>query len=284
MVCNKWDKRFLEMAKFVAQWSKDPSTQTGAVIVNPHRRVVSVGYNGFAAGVDDWNKRYENRELKYKLVVHCERNAIIFAEKSLHGCTLYTWPFMSCSPCAAMVIQAGIKRCVAPPVPDHLRSRWGDELELSQMQFNEAGVKLDFIEPGDGSRVVVCSGYFNPLHRGHLAYLKAAKKLGDTLVVIVNNDKQVALKGSTPFMDENERLEIVQAIQGVDLAVLAIDEDLSVSRTLEMVKPHVFANGGDVGQDQIREKTSCEKWGIEMAVGIGGIEKIQSSSRLLASV
>ena len=140
---TRWDKRYLELARHVASWSKDPSTKTGAVITAPDGRVVSVGYNGFAKGVDDTPERYNDRDLKYKMIVHCERNAILFAKRDLAGCTLYTWPFMSCSVCAAMVIQAGIKRCVAPPVPPHLLERWGHDMNvLATTMFNEAGVEV----------------------------------------------------------------------------------------------------------------------------------------------
>lgn len=86
-----------------------------------------------------------DRELKYKLTVHCERNAILFSHRSLKGCTLYTYPFASCSVCAALVIQSGITRCVAPLTPPELQERWGSDLELAQMQFQEAGVQLDLI-------------------------------------------------------------------------------------------------------------------------------------------
>lgn len=141
----KWDIRFLELAKLVAGWSKDPSTKTGAVIVDADRRVVSVGYNGFAKGVDDDPERYANRELKYKMIVHCERNAMLFAERSLKGCTLYTWPFMSCSVCAAMVIQSGVTRCVAPVIPEHLKGRWQEDMALAAQMFAEAGVRLEEI-------------------------------------------------------------------------------------------------------------------------------------------
>jgi dCMP deaminase len=140
---EKWDRRFLEMAKLIASWSKDPSTKTGAVIVDTDNRVVSVGYNGFAKGIDDSPERYNDRELKYKLIVHCERNAILFANKSCKGCTLYTYPFMSCSVCAAMVIQSGITRCVAPECPEHLLERWKDDLDLSKSMFMETYVILD---------------------------------------------------------------------------------------------------------------------------------------------
>ena len=142
----KWDLRFLELAKLISTWSKDPSTQTGAVIVDKNNRVISVGYNGFAKSVKDTDERYNNRELKYKIIVHCERNAIIFAQKNLEGCTLYTYPFMSCSTCASMVINAGITRCVAPPVPEDKRVRWEEDMKLSAELFKEAGVAVDIVE------------------------------------------------------------------------------------------------------------------------------------------
>jgi len=135
----KWDRRFLELAKHIASWSKDPSTQTGAVIVDGQRRIISLGYNGLAQGVDDLPERLNNRDIKYKMFVHCERNAIIFAGQPLHGCTLYTWPFMSCAACAAMIIQSGIKRAVAPYSEN---PRWKEEFELAGIQFKEAGVEL----------------------------------------------------------------------------------------------------------------------------------------------
>ena len=133
----KWDMRFLEMAKLVSTWSKDPSTKVGAVIVDDDRRVISVGYNGFARGVVDSPERLNDRELKYPLTVHAEKNAILFAHQDLRGCTLYTWPFMPCSLCAGMVIQAGIVRVVAP---ENDNPRWKDSFELSKQQFAEGRV------------------------------------------------------------------------------------------------------------------------------------------------
>lgn len=141
----KWDLRYLELAKHVASWSKDPSTQTGAVIVSPDNSIVSVGYNGFPKGVADTPDRLANRDLKYKMIVHCERNAIISAARPLEGCTLYTYPFMSCSVCAAMVIQSGITRCVAPPIAEDKRDRWAEDMALSESMFDEAGVQLDIL-------------------------------------------------------------------------------------------------------------------------------------------
>lgn len=138
----KWDKRFLELAKHIASWSKDPSTQAGAVIVDDKRRVISVGFNGLARGVDDLEKRLHDRNLKYKMFVHCERNAIIFARQSLENCTLYTWPLMPCATCAAMVIQSGINRVIAPPSDN---PRWQEDFVLAKEQFQESGVKLELL-------------------------------------------------------------------------------------------------------------------------------------------
>lgn len=143
---EKWDRRFLDLAKHIAEWSKDPSTKVGAVIVDGQRRVVSTGYNGFASNLKDLPERYDNRELKYRLTIHAEMNCIHFAYQRLNGCSLYTYPFMSCSRCAASVIQVGITRCVAPTLPDHLKERWGEDIAISRMMFAEAGVQLDELD------------------------------------------------------------------------------------------------------------------------------------------
>ncbi len=141
-----WDLRFLAMAKLVSGWSKDPSTQCGAVIVDEERRVVSVGYNGFAKGVHDTAERLNNREEKYRYVIHAEVNAILFADKErLKGATLYTHPFMACSSCAGIVIQSGIRRCVATKMPESVKSRWEEDTKRSMNQFEEAGVTLDIL-------------------------------------------------------------------------------------------------------------------------------------------
>jgi dCMP deaminase len=141
-----WDRWFLGLAQYVSTASKDPSTKVGAVIVDQKRRVVSVGYNGFARGVSDSQERYADRQTKYKMVVHAERNAILFAGRSLEYCTLYTWPFCPCSVCAAMVIQAGITRVVAPMASPELLQRWGEDMDLSRVMFHEAVVKVDLLD------------------------------------------------------------------------------------------------------------------------------------------
>jgi dCMP deaminase len=138
---KKWDVWFLGLAKYISTASKDPSTKCGAVIVDENRRIVSTGYNGFPRNVSDAKEDYDNRELKYEKVVHCEVNAIIFAQRDLTGCTLYTMPFGSCSRCAAVVIQAGIKRVVSPILPV-ANERWTDNLKIAQKMFHEANVEI----------------------------------------------------------------------------------------------------------------------------------------------
>ena len=129
-------------------------------------------------------------------------------------------------------------------------------------------------------KIICCSGYFNPLHAGHIEYFEKSKELGTKLVIIVNNDKQAILKKGTSFMPENERLKIIRSLKVVDMAVLSIDEDRTVCKTLESVRPDIFTNAGDQTNDKIPEKSVCEKLGIQLVDGLG--EKIQSSSWLLA--
>lgn len=129
--------------------------------------------------------------------------------------------------------------------------------------------------------IIVCvSGYFNPLHIGHLEYFERSKKLGTKLVVIVNNDKQAILKKGSSFMPEHERLYIIRSLSVVDFAVLSIDEDRTVCKTLESIRPDVFTNAGDQTNENVPEKPICEKLGIKMLDGLG--DKIQSSSWLLS--
>lgn len=139
----KWDLRFLELAKHISSWSKDPSTKVGAVIVDDKKRIVSLGYNGFPIGINDSHEKLENRETKLKIIVHAERNAIIFANRSLDGCTLYTYPFMPCSVCAGIVIQSGIKRVVSYQTSN---KRWIDDFVVTMDMFDESGVELILYE------------------------------------------------------------------------------------------------------------------------------------------
>lgn len=135
--------------------------------------------------------------------------------------------------------------------------------------------------------VVAVSGYFNPLHVGHLEMIKKAKKLGDKLVVIVNNDKQVALKGRVPFMSEQDRLTIIKSLRDVDKVVLSIDDykipsgEIPVIKTLAKVKPNIFANGGDRHNIvNVPEFDICQKLNIKLVDGLG--KKIRASSEMIA--
>lgn len=127
-------------------------------------------------------------------------------------------------------------------------------------------------------RTVAISGYFDPIHVGHLDYINEAKKLGDKLIVIVNNNHQCVLKKGKPFMDENDRVTIVSSIKNVDEVFLSIDKDKTVCKSLEKIKPAIFANGGDRKNYEIPESVICKKYNIEIIDGLG--EKIRSSSDL----
>lgn len=140
-MASKWDIRYLQFAHHVSTWSKDPSTQTGAVIVKPNKTVLSVGFNGFPQNMSDSPLLYDNREEKYSRIVHCEVNALILAEGSARGCTLYTWPFASCDRCCVQMLQAGIARFVYPSIPAHLVERWGTLLDKTKKYLAEAGVE-----------------------------------------------------------------------------------------------------------------------------------------------
>ena len=136
------------------------------------------------------------------------------------------------------------------------------------------------------SKMIIVSGYFNPIHKGHIEYFENARLHGDELCVIVNSDFQRELKGSKPFMDEKERAFIVSSIKGVDYVIGSCDKDRTVCETLRAIassfKGHYelfFANGGDQNNDTIPEKPVCEELGIKLIDGLGN--KIQSSSWLL---
>ena len=135
---NKWDLRFLDLAKLVSNWSKDPSTKVGAVIVDGDNRVVSIGYNGFPIGIDDDDERLNNRELKYKMIIHAECNALMFANTNLVGYTMYTYPFMPCPKCASMIIQSGITRVVSY---ENKISRWENDFEISRELFHQSKIE-----------------------------------------------------------------------------------------------------------------------------------------------
>jgi len=141
---DKWDRRFLDLCILVSSWSKDPSTKVGSCIVDVSRRVISLGYNGFARSVRDDPARYDNREVKYQMVVHAERNALLFARQPLEGCTIYTTPIPPCAACAAMIIQSGITRVVSYR-KDVRNPRWIDSFVLAEEMYREADIEYSLI-------------------------------------------------------------------------------------------------------------------------------------------
>ena len=135
-------------------------------------------------------------------------------------------------------------------------------------------------------KAIIVSGYFNPLHKGHLEYLNHAKAIADKIIVIVNNDYQRELKGSKEFQDEEERVIIVSNLKAVDEVVLSIDQDRTVCDTIRHISEKfgkdyelAFANGGDQSNESSPEAPICKELGIALIDGLG--EKIQSSSWLL---
>jgi cytidyltransferase-like protein len=128
--------------------------------------------------------------------------------------------------------------------------------------------------------ITVCaSGYFNPIHKGHIEYLEKARSLGDELIVIVNSDLQRSLKGSKEFQLEDERMIIVAALRCVTKVFLSVDLDTTVCKSIEAIRPTIFAKGGDRFAKEIPEAETCKKLGIVMVDNLG--IKIQSSSWLI---
>ena len=135
-------------------------------------------------------------------------------------------------------------------------------------------------------KAIIVSGYFNPIHKGHLEYLNCAKAIADKLFVIVNNDHQRELKGNKEFQDEDERVIIISNLKAVDEVILSIDKDRTVCETIRHISEKfgneyelAFANGGDQNNDSIPEAVVCKELGVSLIDGLG--EKIQSSSWLL---
>lgn len=144
---EKWDARFLELAKHISDWSKDPSTKVGCVVVGEDREIRSTGFNGFPRGIEDNIERLEDREQKYPLICHAEENAIMHAARigvSLKGSTAYvTWP--PCSRCARSLIQAGIKEVVYSS-EEEIPERWVEDFNISTNMLREAGVNVRSID------------------------------------------------------------------------------------------------------------------------------------------
>ncbi|MCB1762319.1 MAG: dCMP deaminase family protein [Gammaproteobacteria bacterium] len=169
---RKWDTRFLGLAAHISGWSKDPSSQVGAVITDGNR-IISLGYNGFAAGVADKPERLADRNCKLNLTIHAEENAMIFAKRDLTGCTVYvTHP--PCPRCASKLIQEEVRRIVYIAPSDDFLSRWAADLELSQEMYREAGIEIssyaiENIDIGSAGITVAPGGFFRSVLSRFLA-------------------------------------------------------------------------------------------------------------------
>lgn len=141
----KWHSRFMDLAHHIAQWSKDPSTKVGCVLVDHKRRVVGMGYNGFPRDVADHSARYEERALKYLMVQHAEANAILNAVGTTEGATAYV-THHPCSTCAGLLIQSGVRSIITHQPAGGIAERFKDSFEASRVMFTEAGVSLAFVE------------------------------------------------------------------------------------------------------------------------------------------
>lgn len=137
-----WDKKFLDEARLNASWSKDPSTGVGAVIVRPNNRIASQGFNGFPSKIEDNPEWLNDRDIKYKVTIHAELNAILSANENLDGYSIFVYPFAPCSECALSIIQKGITRVVTIKTPDDKLARWKESFEFAQMLFEKAGVEV----------------------------------------------------------------------------------------------------------------------------------------------
>lgn len=148
MFTFKWDIRFLRLAKHISTWSKDPSTQTGCIIVRPNKTIASVGFNGLPRKMDDLEEYLNIREKKIKRIVHCEMNAILSAKESLQGYTLYNFPGQSCTQCAIHVIQAGITGVVSPNVDKEFAKRWNKDWKANEAEelYKECGVRIKYYD------------------------------------------------------------------------------------------------------------------------------------------
>jgi len=138
---DKWDERFLDMAELVSTWSKDPAAKVGAVIVDANQRIISTGFNGLARNVIDAASRYSDKAIKHQIILHAESNAILFAQQSLAGCTIYTSPLPTCAHCSSQIIQVGITRVVCRR--SDVSDKWELSAELARNMYEEAGVIFD---------------------------------------------------------------------------------------------------------------------------------------------
>ena len=145
MLDTKWKKRFLKLSKEIAEWSKDPSTKVGALIISEDRNIISTGYNGFPRGIEDSSERLNSRETKYKFILHAEMNCImnaLYNGRSVKDCILFVHGLPPCSECTKSIIQAGIKKVITD---SKATDNWKESSKLSLEMLKEANVEIEFI-------------------------------------------------------------------------------------------------------------------------------------------
>lgn len=141
---DKWDYRFIKLAKEISFWSKDPSTKVGAIAVT-NRRIIATGYNGFPKDIDDSDKRLNDREIKLSYMIHAEKNLIYNATSygiSLNKSTVYIYGLPCCSECFKGLIQVGVKRVVMPNIENH-GNRWKNGCNFAKINMENVGIKID---------------------------------------------------------------------------------------------------------------------------------------------
>ena len=140
MALEKWDERFLAVARIASDWSKDPNAKVGAVVVDPQGQIAGVGYNGFPKLVEDSAERYGDKETKLEMIVHAEENAILGAGRRARGGAIYVFGKPVCARCAGSIIQAGIKRVIASEPQTGTESKWDKSGLIGRKMMDEAGV------------------------------------------------------------------------------------------------------------------------------------------------
>jgi len=198
------DLQYLNLAKHVSMWSKDPSTKCGAVITDKFNRIIGTGFNGFPRGYPDSPEEYDNRENKYNKIIHAEVNAILFSTKSLVDCTMYVYPMLPCCRCASIICNTEIIKIVAPELNKELEERWGGSIEITKDLFNKCKkiykeVKMSELSFKPKVQLIGSDGNaFSIIGK----VVQVMKKHGFNQQVI-NNYKKDALKG-----DYNHLLQI----------------------------------------------------------------------------
>lgn len=146
---EKWIKRFILMAGHVAEWSKDPRTKCGAVIVRPDKTIASIGFNGFPRGMPDKDDHYADHATKHSRVIHAEINAILSANEPVRGFSIFTWPIMPCDRCATHIIQAGITHVYTPWIwkgLPNVANKLRPYHHLAKQYFDEACIEVGLID------------------------------------------------------------------------------------------------------------------------------------------